>query len=157
METIEKECSHYVTGEFVWHRSSSLHTTHTSHFCGILVVYQVAETLLTYGVPHLRWPDSRESIRGFANWTPFFFESRFGGLKSCESQVCGHSRESLARYENRIFFPRIDSRGSRRLELRIARSSKLENPCELSVALFSWENIEQSPRAQVYRTCYSPC
>ena len=38
------------------------------------------------GFPGLRWPDSRESFRG-SRTEPLFCESRFGGLKNCETQV----------------------------------------------------------------------
>ena len=51
---------------------------------------------------HLRWPDSRESFWG-SRTEPLFCESRFGGLKIGESQVCGDPGDRCTRYERRAF------------------------------------------------------
>ena len=65
-----------------------------------------------------RFADSRESLKfgsressdGFWNCTPFL-RTAFRDTRNCESQVRGDTRESLERYENRVFL-RIDSRES---------------------------------------------
>ena len=71
----------------------------------------------------LRWPDSRESIRRFAELNPFF-ANRVSALKNCKSQVWGDSRECLERYENRFFFLQIDSRELALFALRITGPSR---------------------------------
>ena len=78
-------------------------------------------------------------IWGFPNWTPFLWIV-LRGLKNCESQVWGDSRESLERHEN-IFFLQIDSRESHRFALRIVGPSKLNNHCSYRTGSF-WTNLE---------------
>ena len=50
-----------------------------------------------------------------------FFANRASGGENCESQVRGDSRGSLTRYENRVFFLRIDSRESPRFAGKVSR------------------------------------
>ena len=95
----------------------------------------------------LRWPDSRESIRRFAqiawfsrivsafpNWTPFFCESRFVGLK-----IANRMFEAIRANRSHFmkigffFFLRIDSRES----IRANRpDSRCESPGHLSMIMF---------------------
>ena len=79
---------------------------------------------------------------------PFFCESRFKGAKSCESQVQGDTRESLARYENRVSL-RIDSRES---ILANRPDSRCESPGHLSRAAFFLSSFERQAEVRSGRT-----